>query len=711
MAIQISLTVKDDGTAVIQSFGQRVQDLEQKATGAAGRIQQAWGSLKSAWVEVLAVGASAKQAFDLGQQAAETEETIGRLDRQLARYGETAQAVTRDLQQVVNGQLSLAQAATVASRGIAAGFNPEQLQTLVSMAEGISDQVGGTIESSFESLTQAIATGSFRALKQIEAFGPALDEAETQMELLAYATGRTSAELTENEKRQVTLTAVMAHATEIQEALGGETASLADKYGAFRAQLQNIELTLGRLVNAAGQFGFATLQTITAAVQGLVGAAAGLGSRLLRALGFDQAGREIQKFAVANLQSAHDLIVKASDNFVGAGERTIAAFGGVTEAMKKVGAAATAATPPTQQLTVAMIHQAQALEKEAVSALTATAEKQKGLIQTAKEGLTALQQTQFARQVDRADDLDEKLRLLRQRAFATSDPKELESLMQQAQRLSSEAQQSTTSLTEAQGRLVELERQRDQVAASVGARSLAELESRRQQIGTIEEQIAKQRDLVANLEAGNNTAAESVERLTKTIEERLQTTLERTLSDAQAGYKQINDTLADGRVTAQEYGAALQAGLVAASEQANKTLVLLTAINAAMRQGGGSAPSTPAAPDAGTTVQSPTPEGGATSGFFVDGSGSFAIEGGLPAFASGGVVRRPTVALVGEREPELIVPLSRLRRGEGGGTTIHAPISVTLAGPSLASPSELAGWIRAAIVPELRRLAVARGQA
>lgn len=44
MAIQISLTVKDDGTAVIQSFGQRVQDLEQKATGAAGRIQQAWGA-------------------------------------------------------------------------------------------------------------------------------------------------------------------------------------------------------------------------------------------------------------------------------------------------------------------------------------------------------------------------------------------------------------------------------------------------------------------------------------------------------------------------------------------------------------------------------------------------------------------------------------------------------------------------------------------
>jgi len=38
---------------------------------------------------------------------------------------------------------------------------------------------------------------------------------------------------------------------------------------------------------------------------------------------------------------------------------------------------------------------------------------------------------------------------------------------------------------------------------------------------------------------------------------------------------------------------------------------------------------------------------------------------GLPAFAEGGVVNRPTIALVGEKGPEAIVPL-----GKGMGATV-----------------------------------------
>jgi len=42
----------------------------------------------------------------------------------------------------------------------------------------------------------------------------------------------------------------------------------------------------------------------------------------------------------------------------------------------------------------------------------------------------------------------------------------------------------------------------------------------------------------------------------------------------------------------------------------------------------------------------------------------------IPAFAAGGIVTRPTLALVGEREPEAIIPLSRLERGGGEGRGI-----------------------------------------
>jgi hypothetical protein len=39
--------------------------------------------------------------------------------------------------------------------------------------------------------------------------------------------------------------------------------------------------------------------------------------------------------------------------------------------------------------------------------------------------------------------------------------------------------------------------------------------------------------------------------------------------------------------------------------------------------------------------------------------------GGIPAMAEGGIVNRPTLALIGEAGPEAVVPLSKM--GAGGG--------------------------------------------
>jgi hypothetical protein len=45
---------------------------------------------------------------------------------------------------------------------------------------------------------------------------------------------------------------------------------------------------------------------------------------------------------------------------------------------------------------------------------------------------------------------------------------------------------------------------------------------------------------------------------------------------------------------------------------------------------------------------------------------------GIPELASGGIARRPTLALIGEAGPEAVIPLSRGAQyglGGGGGTT------------------------------------------
>ena len=54
----------------------------------------------------------------------------------------------------------------------------------------------------------------------------------------------------------------------------------------------------------------------------------------------------------------------------------------------------------------------------------------------------------------------------------------------------------------------------------------------------------------------------------------------------------------------------------------------------------------------------------------VAGSG-FGREGGIPAMAAGGIVTGPTLALIGERGPEAVIPLDRMRNQGGQNITVN----------------------------------------
>lgn len=90
----------------------------------------------------------------------------------------------------------------------------------------------------------------------------------------------------------------------------------------------------------------------------------------------------------------------------------------------------------------------------------------------------------------------------------------------------------------------------------------------------------------------------------------------------------------------------------------------------------------------------------------------------LPQMASGGIVRRPTVALIGEAGPEAVVPLRGRSGGRSAGAapiTISAPISMTFAGPASASDanviaSTVGPAVEAHLYSLLERLALQSGR-
>lgn len=73
------------------------------------------------------------------------------------------------------------------------------------------------------------------------------------------------------------------------------------------------------------------------------------------------------------------------------------------------------------------------------------------------------------------------------------------------------------------------------------------------------------------------------------------------------------------------------------------------------------------------------PGAGAAAGGF---KGLFKNFLGIPALASGGIVNRPTLSLIGEAGPEAVVPLSKLS-SVGGGRVQVEPFSVTVRGGDL----------------------------
>lgn len=86
-------------------------------------------------------------------------------------------------------------------------------------------------------------------------------------------------------------------------------------------------------------------------------------------------------------------------------------------------------------------------------------------------------------------------------------------------------------------------------------------------------------------------------------------------------------------------------------------------------------------------------------------SGKFGRLLDIAAFGEGGIVTKPTLALIGERGPEAVVPLTGAGAGGvGGGITVNVNINGTFGDSN--GPNRLASLIQVALRDELRRLGV-----
>lgn len=213
----------------------------------ANSIDVAIQRISNSWVGMSAKVFAAEMAFERAwrsaKQGAEFDETLARLNRQAGVFNQTADHMVSRLKSVTGGQLSMAEAAEIASKGLMQSMNPDQIEKMAAAGEVLSDVYGGTVKSSIDELLQSTATMSSKSL---QARGIYVDLEEV-VRKYAVSTNRTTDQITKQERATLGANAILESLDKTMQKVGDSAPSSADKMAEMEARLKDMGNEASRL--------------------------------------------------------------------------------------------------------------------------------------------------------------------------------------------------------------------------------------------------------------------------------------------------------------------------------------------------------------------------------------------------------------------------------------------------------------------------------
>ncbi|RLC70098.1 MAG: hypothetical protein DRI81_19570 [Chloroflexi bacterium] len=206
---------------------------------------------------IVVVTQSVEKFIEVGREAAQGVD-ISRIFTQLSGVeGLDADKLLGDLKRVSRGTVSEIELMKAANRALLAGGAEiaEELPRLFEMARGAALATGQDVGHIFETLVKGIVKGSPMLIDNAEIYLSASDAVEEY----ASSLGKTTDELSRQERMQATLNAVLAESDGYLERLGVEGEMAGDAFSQFDAAAADLKQTLGE----------ALLPTATAVAQAL----------------------------------------------------------------------------------------------------------------------------------------------------------------------------------------------------------------------------------------------------------------------------------------------------------------------------------------------------------------------------------------------------------------------------------------------------------
>lgn len=224
-----------------------VTRLGQASAGAGRQFSaqaQGLGGLVAAYAGAAATSFALQAAFTALASSARSLQTIEGLTTLAATSGAAGQSILASVQTITKGQLSLVESAQQINLALSAGFNTEQIEGLSGVALKASRALGRDLSDAMTRVTRGSAKMETELLDELGIY------TKIEPATRAYATsiGKAVSQLTEYERRQAFVNAVIAEGQRKFSSINTTIPTAAEKIEAFGKRIVDLGTAFGAFI-------------------------------------------------------------------------------------------------------------------------------------------------------------------------------------------------------------------------------------------------------------------------------------------------------------------------------------------------------------------------------------------------------------------------------------------------------------------------------
>ena len=271
--LQIQIDAKNNASGPLKQVAGDLQGLDKAAGSIAGGLGALAGAAGIAGIAALGAAAGGA-AVDMAKSAAEAERLGTAFDNLASNAGQASEEMLAAMREASQGTISNTELIASANRAMMLGVadSAEEMAQLLEIAGARGKAMGLSTAQAFSDLVTGLGRQSAMILDNL---GITVD-AEAANEAYAQQISKTAATLTDAEKKQALLNAVIKDSTDILNASEGASGDAASNFERMDASIQNAKVALGAMFSPAIA---AIAQSLADAVNQVTEAAEGAGEK------------------------------------------------------------------------------------------------------------------------------------------------------------------------------------------------------------------------------------------------------------------------------------------------------------------------------------------------------------------------------------------------------------------------------------------------